>query len=321
MIGKGGSRFREIEEASAAKLKAQEYTLPSSTDRILFVLGVADAVHIAVYYICTTYISHKEYLGNFKPTFYNPATAAQQQQQQHMQGSYYGGPVPGYEHPYGSGGPGGPMPYGGHGNHGGPGRSGSAGGPNSFAPPLHYHSGPPMQVQPYNTSGSSRYANRIHLGTGTAPPRRNLSSNPGLNRGHMEAQAAPRNQELFQDVYIPNEYVGSIIGKGGAKIKDIRHLSGSRVKINDPIPNGTERLISIWGTPESNETAIYLIHSLIESEKKRNPNPRSNNFNGSQSTQSSQGGNQSGNQSSQGGQDGTENSGSGAAGSSGPSES
>lgn len=269
MIGKGGSKFREIEEASAAKLKAQEYTLPSSTDRILFVLGVADAVHIAVYYICTTYISHKEYLGNTRPTFYNPAVAIQHQQHQPPPGSYYGGQGPGYQQPYSSNA--GLLAYGGQN-----GRNG----PSSYSMPGSYNSGPspPINLQPYNTSGSSRYPNRLHLGTGDALPKRNLSSNPGLNRAHMEAQAAPRDQELSQDVYIPNDYVGSVIGKGGAKIKDIRHLSGSRVKINDPIPNGTERLITIWGRPEGNETAIYLIHSLIESERKRNPNPRSNSY-------------------------------------------
>lgn len=75
MIGKGGSRFREIEEASAAKLKAREEILPNSTDRILQLEGVADAIHIAVYYVCTTYITHKEYLGNQKPVFFNPAFA------------------------------------------------------------------------------------------------------------------------------------------------------------------------------------------------------------------------------------------------------
>lgn len=263
MIGKGGSRFREIEEASAAKLKAQEYTLPNSTDRILFVSGVADAVHIAVYYICTTYISHKEYLGNTRPTFYNPASVVQP-----PGGGYYSGgpgPGPGYPHSYGPpGGHSAPLQY-------GQGR----GAPASYgvAP---YNSGP-MHVQPYNAPSSSRYTNRVHLGSGGAPPRRNLSSNPGLQRAHQAAQAAPRGEELSQDVYIPNDFVGSVIGKGGAKIKDIRHLSGSRVKINDPIPNGTERLITIWGTPESNETAIYLIHSLIESGKKRNAGARANN--------------------------------------------
>lgn len=266
MIGKGGNRFREIEEASAAKLKAQEYTLPNSTDRILFVAGVADAVHIAVYYICTTYISHKEYLGNSRPTFYNPASVVP------MGGAPYygGGPGPGpggYQPAYGPpGGHGGPIPYGG--GHGG-GR-GNYGGP---------YGGGPMHVQPYDSQRPSRYPTRVHLGSSNPPPRRNLSSNPVLQRAHEAAQAAPRGEELSQDVYIPNDFVGSVIGKGGSKIKDIRHLSGSRVKISDPNPNNPERLITIWGTPEGNETAIYLIHSLIESEKNRMPGGRSYNGN------------------------------------------
>uniref|UniRef100_A0A060T016 ARAD1C13222p n=1 Tax=Blastobotrys adeninivorans TaxID=409370 RepID=A0A060T016_BLAAD len=73
LIGKGGSKFREIEEASAAKLRAQSQLLPQSTDRVTFVQGVADAAHIAVYYLAMTYISHQQVLSNGRQTPYDPA--------------------------------------------------------------------------------------------------------------------------------------------------------------------------------------------------------------------------------------------------------
>jgi poly(rC)-binding protein 2/3/4 len=56
IIGKGGVRIREIQEASGARLNASESCLPLSTERSLVVLGVADAVHIAVFYVCTTLV-------------------------------------------------------------------------------------------------------------------------------------------------------------------------------------------------------------------------------------------------------------------------
>src|ERR1700709_334191 len=56
IIGKQGVRIREIQEASGARLNASESFLPLSTERSLVVLGVADAVHIAAYYVGSTLV-------------------------------------------------------------------------------------------------------------------------------------------------------------------------------------------------------------------------------------------------------------------------
>ncbi|KAK1909886.1 hypothetical protein P3342_008058 [Pyrenophora teres f. teres] len=56
IIGKAGIRIREIQEASNAKLNASDTLLPNSGERSLIVLGVADAVHIAVYYVAQTLV-------------------------------------------------------------------------------------------------------------------------------------------------------------------------------------------------------------------------------------------------------------------------
>ena len=55
-IGKGGSKIKEIQEASGARLNASEAMLPGSTERVLSVAGVADAVHIATFYIGTVLV-------------------------------------------------------------------------------------------------------------------------------------------------------------------------------------------------------------------------------------------------------------------------
>src|SRR5436853_5412805 len=56
IIGKGGVRIREIQEASGARLNASDSCLPLSTERSLVILGVADAVHIATYYVAVTLV-------------------------------------------------------------------------------------------------------------------------------------------------------------------------------------------------------------------------------------------------------------------------
>ncbi|KAL4934849.1 hypothetical protein BDV06DRAFT_150959 [Aspergillus oleicola] len=76
-------------------------------------------------------------------------------------------------------------------------------------------------------------------------------------------------QPLTQQIYIPNDMVGAIIGKGGAKINEIRHLSGSVIKINEPQENSNERLVTITGTQECNQMALYMLYSRLESEKHR----------------------------------------------------
>lgn len=54
IIGKGGIRIREIQDASGARLNASDSCLPLSSERSLVVMGVADAVHIATYYVGST---------------------------------------------------------------------------------------------------------------------------------------------------------------------------------------------------------------------------------------------------------------------------
>ncbi|GME83212.1 unnamed protein product [Ambrosiozyma monospora] len=75
IIGKKGAKFREIEENSAASLKANDQILPASTDRVLNINGVADAIHIAAYYIAQTVIEHKQHMT--KAIYYNPANYSQ----------------------------------------------------------------------------------------------------------------------------------------------------------------------------------------------------------------------------------------------------
>ena len=78
-------------------------------------------------------------------------------------------------------------------------------------------------------------------------------------------------QPLTQQIFIPNDMVGAIIGKGGQKINEIRQLSGSVIKINEPQDNNNERLVTITGTQECNQMALYMLYSRLgESSKNSN---------------------------------------------------
>jgi poly(rC)-binding protein 2/3/4 len=68
---------------------------------------------------------------------------------------------------------------------------------------------------------------------------------------------------ITQQIFIPNDMVGAIIGKGGQKINEIRQLSGSVIKINEPQDNSNERLVTITGTEECNRMALYMLYSRL----------------------------------------------------------
>lgn len=203
IIGKGGAKIKEIQEASGARLNAGEHMLPGSTERVLSVSGVADAVHIAVYYVGTILLEHPDRNANnisYRPTAGSAA------------GSSYSG-----------------RGGGGGGGSGSPGYGGGG-----------FPAGSPTGAPAY----------------GPGPP-----------------QLPPGSQT--QQIFIPNDLVGCIIGKGGSKINEIRQLSASHIKIMEPgagaLAGGgpNERLVTITGPPANIQVAVQLLYQRLEQEKQR----------------------------------------------------
>ncbi|SPO32141.1 related to PBP2 - PAB1 binding protein [Ustilago trichophora] len=215
VIGKQGSKIKEIQEASGARLTAGEAMLPGSTERVLSISGVADAVHIAVYYVGTILLEHQDRNANnlpYRPTAGGPSSRP---------------PV---------GGPGG-NPYA-----AGPQQAFGYGGP---APP--FGGAAPAMGAPAAAGGAG--------GAGGAP------------------QLPPGSQT--QQIFIPNDLVGCIIGKGGSKINEIRSMSASHIKIMEPGAgiaaggSGNERLVTITGPPPNIQMAVSLLYQRLEQEKMR----------------------------------------------------
>jgi poly(rC)-binding protein 2/3/4 len=271
IIGKSGVRIREIQEQSGARLNASETTLPLSTERSLVVLGVADAVHIATYYIGSTLVEQlTERFGG--PSASNYA-------------SRHGGPqsvVPGGMQivPYVPQQVGGQMGHADNYRRGGP-----PGGPNQpprqpapYGQPYPHGGQQPHQqpqAQPHYNAGSPRAP---YVGPGGPPQQAPYGQHPGVQQPH-HAGGAPQQppmagmpgQPITQQIFIPNDMVGAIIGKGGQKINEIRQLSGSVIKINEPQDNNNERLVMITGTAESNQMALYMLYQRLgESSKNSN---------------------------------------------------
>lgn len=259
IIGKSGVRIREIQEASGARLNASDSCLPLSTERSLVVLGVADAVHIATYYVAVTLVEQ------LSERFGGPAASAYA-----TRSGAPAGVVPGGLQvvPYV------PQPAGGQYGH-----------PDTYNrrhPPSQQRGstaqyGAPQYAQPQAQAQTPQAG--MHYGSprpgyqGAGPQQPTPYGQTPVPQPHAQPgqpmPGAMPGQPLTQQIFIPNDMVGAIIGKGGAKINEIRHLSGSVIKINEPQDNSNERLVTITGTQECNQMALYMLYSRLESEKHR----------------------------------------------------
>lgn len=108
----------------------------------------------------------------------------------------------------------------------------------------------------YSASYSSRRSNGESNARASSPP------SPGSPSSQTNLRT--------QNISIPSDMVGCIIGRGGTKITEIRRLSGSKISIaKAPHDDTGERMFTIVGTPEANEKALFLLYNQLESEKER----------------------------------------------------
>ncbi len=221
-------------------------------------MGVADAVHIATYYVGSTL------LEQLNERFGGPAASAY--------ATRSGGPVgvvPGGMQvvPY--------LPQPAGGNYGNRENYGRRNDPRSqqMQPgpygqqygAVHSAQHQPNAAMPMHYGGAQAGANyggaqmQPHQAGHAVPP----AHGGGPHAQPMHGGAAMPGAPLTQQIYIPNDMVGAIIGKGGQKINEIRQISGSVIKINEPQDNSNERLVTITGTEECNRMALYMLYSRL----------------------------------------------------------
>uniref|UniRef100_A0A8C9KYQ1 Poly(rC) binding protein 2 n=1 Tax=Panthera tigris altaica TaxID=74533 RepID=A0A8C9KYQ1_PANTA len=85
--------------------------------------------------------------------------------------------------------------------------------------------------------------------------------NTGFSAG-LDASAQTTSHELT----IPNDLIGCIIGRQGAKINEIRQMSGAQIIIANPVEGSTDRQVTITGSAASISLAQYLINVRLSSE-------------------------------------------------------
>ncbi|KXX76468.1 RNA-binding protein rnc1 [Madurella mycetomatis] len=122
---------------------------------------------------------------------------------------------------------------------------------------------------PYGGSRVTRTGNGADFSNGAPRPYTRRSDSDAAARGpptHDE-----NGEEIqTQNISIPADMVGCIIGRAGSKISEIRKTSGARISIaKAPHDETGERMFTITGTAKANETALFLLYENLEAEKMR----------------------------------------------------
>ncbi|KAJ2323829.1 RNA binding protein, heterogenous nuclear RNP-K like protein [Coemansia sp. RSA 2702] len=123
------------------------------------------------------------------------------------------------------------------------------------ARPMHHAAaaaaGSSHQQRSYSGYGNHTSANQPSMGMGTG---RAMSSNaPASSAG-----------QTVQQIYVPGDRVGAVIGRRGETINSIRRSTNARVDIQDSAQGAKERLIVITGEYEQVRSAFDQIKKQIE---------------------------------------------------------
>ncbi|CAL8256882.1 unnamed protein product [Lota lota] len=206
LIGKGGSKIKEIRETTGAQVQVAGDMLPDSTERAVTISGAPQAITQCVRHICSVMLESppKGATIPYRPKVLAGGHAVLSQQ--------HGAPafaIPGHPGQYAF--------------------------PHQDLTKLHQLA---MQHIPFPSLGQSN------------------PTFPGF-----DASAPSSSQELA----IPNDFIGCIIGRQGSKINEIRQVSGAHIKIASTADGSPMRQVTITGSPASISVAQYLINARLSS--------------------------------------------------------
>jgi len=284
IIGRGGSRIKQLREETNASVKVYQECLPDSTERVVAIGGDEDQLVAALEQMLIV-MQEQPIKGNI--TLYDPSY-------DHSQSGFdnYDG-YNNFNGPPGRGGMGGGMRggnrMGGGGDGGGPrggggmrgGMGGAMGGPGGRGPPgSNYGQGPQGgfgggagmgQQQDFgNNFGGDNYSNNFG---NQGPPQGdsgfgggaggNFNNGAGGNFGGAAGGNQGNSPQTTTQVTIPNDMAGAIIGKGGERIRGIRQKCGADIKFSDSDPGKKDRLITISGSQDQIQYAQYLMQQCV----------------------------------------------------------
>ncbi|NXK97537.1 PCBP2 protein, partial [Formicarius rufipectus] len=230
LIGKGGCKIKEIRESTGAQVQVAGDMLPNSTERAITIAGIPQSIIECVKQICVVMLESPP-KGVTIPYRPKPSSSP----------VIFAGGQDRYS-------------------------SGSASYPHT-APSMCLNSdleGPPQEAytiqgqyaipQPDLTKLHQLAMQQSHFPMSHGNTGFSGMETPSLSG--LDASAQTTSHELT----IPNDLIGCIIGRQGAKINEIRQMSGAQIKIANPVEGSTDRQVTITGSAASISLAQYLIN-------------------------------------------------------------
>ncbi|XP_070596875.1 poly(rC)-binding protein 2 isoform X16 [Erythrolamprus reginae] len=227
LIGKGGCKIKEIRESTGAQVQVAGDMLPNSTERAITIAGIPQSIIECVKQICVVMLESPP-KGVTIPYRPKPSSSP----------VIFAGGQDRYS-------------------------SGSASYPHT-APSMCLNSdleGPPQELTKlHQLAMQQSHFPMSHGNTGFSGVE---SSSPDV-KGYWGLDASA--QTTSHELTIPNDLIGCIIGRQGAKINEIRQMSGAQIKIANPVEGSTDRQVTITGSAASISLAQYLINVRLSSE-------------------------------------------------------
>ncbi|XP_065074996.1 poly(rC)-binding protein 3 isoform X8 [Ochlerotatus camptorhynchus] len=236
LIGKGGSKIKEIREITGCSIQVASEMLPNSTERAVTLSGSADAITQCIYHICCVMLESPPKGATIpyrpKPQMNGPVIVANGQAYT-IQGNYA---VPAQE------------------------VGGLAKNPLAGLAALGLAGAIPTNTGGLNPTES--LPSSVSTVALAALAGSQLRTNNNRNVTQVQSQS--------HEMTVPNDLIGCIIGKGGTKIAEIRQISGAMIRISnceERDSGNTDRTITITGNPDSVALAQYLINMSVELQK------------------------------------------------------
>uniref|UniRef100_A0A2M3Z8C7 Putative polyc-binding alphacp-1 n=1 Tax=Anopheles braziliensis TaxID=58242 RepID=A0A2M3Z8C7_9DIPT len=251
LIGKGGSKIKEIREITGCSIQVASEMLPNSTERAVTLSGSAESITQCIYHLCFVVLGSLPGCSILVSRAMLPVSGAVV--------VALGGSSAFLGHcvfpvccvllvfPLAVSG----VLYGGMSGLAGPFLVGTG---LACAIPGHYV----VPVPDVSGIAKNPLAGLAALGLAGAIP----TNTGGLN------PTATQVQSQSHEMTVPNDLIGCIIGKGGTKIAEIRQISGAMIRISnceERDSGNTDRTITITGNPDSVALAQYLINMSFRS--------------------------------------------------------
>uniref|UniRef100_G3TAV0 Poly(rC) binding protein 2 n=1 Tax=Loxodonta africana TaxID=9785 RepID=G3TAV0_LOXAF len=245
LIGKGGCKIKEIRESTGAQVQVAGDMLPNSTERAITIAGIPQSIIECVKQICVVML---EELPTKKGVWIPRCKCVAQSVILHLGLASYkvfgSTPLPPFPTPA--------TPFS---------PSSHPPGKQAYTIQGQYAIPQPDLTKLHQLAMQQSHFPMTHGNTGFSGIESSSPEVKGYWAG-LDASAQTTSHELT----IPNDLIGCIIGRQGAKINEIRQMSGAQIKIANPVEGSTDRQVTITGSAASISLAQYLINVRLSSE-------------------------------------------------------